>query len=282
MRTVYQQVNSANEVICQSIHNFQGQRGLLSQQILAQIRNLLEGVAVYIHKGNPNANFDWSDINPALQHVASRAKYRVVSRFHSLIQKSASHYTLDGDNSERLMLKYYEYLYRLRSLVQNELGVTTLANLEVFPIDLDPSLREYHQKIADRITSTNAISPNATKERYYIHKTKPFFNNGEVFYEVTFYPAVNKANKSDRIIAFTNIDISDKYAAMLTVQRDSIVVLGCNMPITIIKRWEVSIRPCELNNFAHLLGCHLDVKTNWNEYSYLMQCLTESFDSLYG
>ncbi|MCV2883875.1 ATP-dependent RecD-like DNA helicase [Aestuariibacter sp. AA17] len=280
MRTIYSQVISSNEVISQSINNSQGQRGLLSQIILGQIRNLLEGVAVYIHQNDPNLCFDYHMVNPALQYVGSRAKYRIVSQFHALTQKSTSHYSLDGDNSERLMLKYYEYLYRLRSLVRNELGVTILENLEVFPIDLDPSLREYHQKIADRIRQTNAIGQDATKERYYIHKTKPFFNNGEVFYEVTFYPAQNKVNKFDRIIGFTKIDIADKYAAELTVQRSAIDVLGFNMPILLILRWEVSIRPCELDNYARLLGFNIKTSTTWNEYTYLMQCLTESFDSL--
>ncbi|MEW3697779.1 hypothetical protein QOZ28_32120, partial [Pseudomonas aeruginosa] len=61
-------------------------------------------------------------------------------------------------------------------------------------------------------------------------------------------------SKFDRIIAFTDIDMTDKYAAMLTLRRDSIEVLGQTMPITIISEWEVSIRPCEFDNFARLLG----------------------------
>lgn len=47
-------------------------------------------------------------------------------------------------------------------------------------------------------------------------------------------------SKFDRIIAFTDIDMTDKYAAMLTLQTDSIDVLGQTMPITIIREWEVS------------------------------------------
>lgn len=47
-------------------------------------------------------------VEPALAFVKSRAKFNFLGRFHKLIQKSASHYTLDGDASERLMLKYYE------------------------------------------------------------------------------------------------------------------------------------------------------------------------------
>lgn len=179
------------------------------------------------------------------------------------------------------MLKYYEYLYRIRSLLQDNCGVAVLANLEDFPVDLDPSLREYHEKIAARIEALRSSRlGSSTRDRYYIHKTRPFFVGGRIYYEVTFYRAVNKVSKFDRIIAFTDIDMTDKYAAMLTLQRDSIEVLDQTMPITIIREWESSIRPCEFNNFARLLGRSIDVKSKSEEYRYLMLKLTADSGSL--
>jgi hypothetical protein len=166
-------------------------------------------------------------VEPALAFVKSQAKFNFLGKFHKLIQKSASHYTLDGDASERLMLKYYEYLHRIRSLLQDSCGLSVLANLEDFPVDLDPSLREYHEKIAARIEAVRLTPRDSnSRDRYYIHRTRPFFVGGRIHYEVTFYRAVNKVSKFDRIIAFTSIDMTDKYAAMLTLQQDSIEVLG--------------------------------------------------------
>lgn len=52
------------------------------------------------------------------------------------------------------------------------------------------------------------------------------------------------------------------------------------MPITIIREWEVSIRPCELDNFARLLNIDLKVRTNSAEYRYLMWLLTAGSVSL--
>ena len=112
------------------------------------------------------------------------------------------------------------------------------------------------------------------RDRYYIHKTRPFFVGGRIYYEITFYRAINKVSKFDRLIAFTDIDMTDKYAAMLTLQIDSIDVLGQTMPITIIREWEVSIRPCEFDNFARLLGIATKVRTSSTEYRYLMRWLT--------
>jgi hypothetical protein len=280
MITVSKQIQNADEAICRNIVLLADQRALLSQNILSQLRNLVEGVAVRLHTDSPDAEFNYAAVEPGLAFVKSKAKFNFLGKFHKLIQKSASHYTLDGDASERLMLKYYEYLYRIRSLLKDKCGVGLLANLEAFPVDLDPSLREYHEKIAARIEKNRSAPPDSrTQDRYYIHKTRPFFLGGRIYYEVTFYRAINKVSKFDRIIAFTDIDMTNKYAAMLTLQRDSIEVLGQTMPITIIRDWEVSIRPCELNNFARLLGIALDVRAN-AEYRYLMSSLTAGSESL--
>ena len=281
MTTVGAQIQCADEAICRNIESLTDQRALLSQNVLSQLRNLVEGVAVRLHTGSPNAEFNYAAVEPGLLFVKSRARFNFLGKFHKLIQKSVSHYTLDGDASERLMLKYYEYLHRIRSLLQVNCGVAVLANLEAFPVDLDPSLREYHEKMAARIKAVRSTpSDRSTRDRYYIHKTRPFFLDGGIYYEVTIYRAINKVSKFDRIIAFSDIDMTDKYAAMLTLQRDSIEVLGQTMPITIIREWEVSIRPCEFNNFARLLGMAIAVRTKLEEYRYLMRALTAGSGSL--
>lgn len=281
MTTVNEQIRSADEAICRNIELLPDQRALLSQNILAQLRNLVEGVAVRLHTGSPDAEFNYADIDPWLAFVKSKGKLNFLSKFHKLIQKIASHYTLDGDASERLMLKYYEYLYRIRSLVQDQCNLDILSNLEAFPIDLDPSMREYHEKIAARIDAGRHISREGLpQDRYYIHKIRPFFSEGRIYYEATLYRAINKVNKFDRIIAFTAIDMTSNYAGMLRLQRDSIEVLGQTMPITIVREWEVSIRPCEFNNFARIFDIDLQSRTALPEYQFLMKHLTASWDSL--
>jgi hypothetical protein len=275
--TVGEQIRSADEAICQNIDSLADQRALLSQNVLAQLRNLVEGVSVRLHAGRNDAQFTYTAVGPGLDFVKANAKLNFLGKFHKLIQASASHYTLDGDASERLMLKYYEYLHRVRILLKTSCGIAVLANLEAFPIDLDPSLRDYHEKIAARLelVRPTPLPPGSrVRDRYYIHKTRPFFVGGRIYYEVTFYRAVNKVSKFDRIIAFTDIDMTDEYAATLTLQSDSIEVLGQMMPITIIREWEVSIRPCEFDNFARLLGFTTRIRTNSAEYRYLMRELT--------
>lgn len=274
MVTVAEHIASADNAICANIATLADHRDLLSQNILSQMRNLVEGVAVYVHTDRGDTEYDYrSSITQALEWVSTQGELNFITRFHKLLQPSASHYTFDGDTSERLMLRYYEYLLRLRKLLHDKTGIDILANLESFPLDQDPALTEYYAKIAHAIETSGQPSSNR-RDRYYIHKTRPFITNGRIYYEVTFHPAVNWSNKSQRIIGFTDIDIADNYAATLGFQDANIEVFGKQMPITLIRSWEVSIRPAEIQNFARLVGQHIKGRTDSAEYRFIMRELT--------
>src|SRR5207342_1372040 len=103
MASVAEQIQSANAAICQNIDALGDQRPLLSQNVLAQLRNLVEGVLVRLHLGTGGASFSYDAVKPALAYVRSQGKLNFLGRFHNLLQISSSHYTLDGDASERLM-----------------------------------------------------------------------------------------------------------------------------------------------------------------------------------
>ena len=281
MISVRSQVENSSNAIAQNIASLSDNRELLSQNLLSQLRNLVEGVAVLFHKNSLDVEFKYDEIEPGLTYIRRNGRLNFIGRFHKLIQKIASHYTLDGDASERLMLKYYEYLFRMRAIVFQQYSFYIVPNLELFPIDLDPSLREYHEKIAARIETMRSFSQvGDKKDRYYIKKIRPFFVYGRIYYEVTFCRAVNKVSKFDRIIAFTDLELSDKYAVNLTLRLDQIYVLGQIMPITLILTWDISIRSCELKNFSRILGLSVTGTTVSDEYRYLMSFLTHGYRNL--
>lgn len=282
MATIDTQIRSAAANISNNIDTLAHDRPLLAQNLLSQLRNLVEAVTVRLHLGEGDAEFVYEAVAPATAWIGSQSKQiSFLGRFHKLLQMSASHYTLDGDASERLMLKYYEYLHRIRGLLQTRCGFDVLDNLERFPVDLDQSLREYHEKIAERIDA-NRQQPGSqgATNRYYLRSVRPFFTGGRILYEVIFSEPVDNTSKFDRIIAFTDIDMTDKYAANLTLVGDSINVLDQTMPITIIRDWEVSIRPCEFDNYAKIFGQSINVSTGSPEYRQLMRFLTDSAANL--
>ncbi len=282
MSTAGQQITSAAHAISDNITVLGERRDLLSQNLLAQLRNLVEGLAVRVHTGRDDAPFGYQAIKDALAHVRANGALGVLSRFHQMVQASASHYTVDGDNSERLMLKYYEHLLRVRDLLQANGYPGLLANLEDFPTDLDPQLREYHERIAERITAQRASAtlPARRTGRFYIERSIPFFVHGKILYEVTLAPATNRVTKFDRAVAFTDLDVDDHHAAMLEVSEDRIRILGQRLPISIILAGHVSIRPCEFENFAKLLGLDVEVRSNQREYRNVNNWLTTNRASL--
>ena len=168
------------------------------------------------------------------------------------------------------MLKYYEYLLKIKSHLKKEYDFEVLENIDQFPINTDPAFAHYYEQIAVKINETK---PTREKSSYnggfYIQKIKPFFVNKEVYYEVTFTVANGYASKFDRLIAFTKLDISANYAVKLNISVDTIEVFGSQMSIRIIDDWEVSVRPCELEHFASIFG----INRKWSrtaEYTNLM------------
>ena len=283
MLKIDQAILDTNGVICRNISKFDAsERGLLSQNILSQLRNFVEYIAQKVHSNgrdiDPN---NYEHKKDAWEHVKTRGNLRFLSKFHSLLQKSVSHYTFDESGSERLMLKYYEHLIKIKIFLHDTYALEVLENIDDFPLNLDTNLMEYYEKIADRIKVPSRYAKrNSYNDRSYIQKIKPFFVDHRVYYEVTYTIANDKASKFDRVIAFTSIELSDNYAVKLSVHNDYIKVMEKVMPIQIIDDWEVSIRPCEINKFADIFGQHTSIGTGNKEFRALMELMTETKMSL--
>ena len=282
MNKIDSQILTIDENIRQNIEKFSPiERGLLSQNILSQLRNFVEHISLKAYCQGGDIEDTYENIVSAIEYVKTRGDLRFLSKFHYFIQKIASHYTLEQDASERLMLKYYEYLLRVKSYAKKAHNLDVLKNIDQFPLDTDSTLREYREKIAEKINQPESVREKGDyRDRYYIQKIKPFFVKHEIYYEVTFTIANDRASKFDRIIAFTKFDISENYSVRLSVSSDTIEVLSKQMPIQIIDGWEVSIRPCELNNFADIFGPHSKISGGNLEYRKLMGFLAESVFSL--
>ena len=121
-----------NAVICENISRLgEIDRGLLSQNILSQVRNFVEYVAIKIFANGNDVNPNDYNLNvAALKDMQCRGNLRFLYRFHEMLQKSVSHYTVDKDGSERLMLKYYDYLHEIKDIYRFYFNTVILRNLE--------------------------------------------------------------------------------------------------------------------------------------------------------
>lgn len=253
MSTIDDRILNIDRVICRHIGSADfSPRGAVSQDVLAQLRNFLEHIMLKFYANGGDIDNTYENICKAIEFVQTRGDLKLLYKFHDYLQIVASHYTLDEENSERLMLKYYKYLLETRILLREKCGLEVLSNLEKFPLNVDKNLQEYYERISNKVDRYDTRLAGSG-EKYYIQKIKPFFVGGKIYYEVTFTPANDYSSKSNRVIAFTRINVTDNYAAKFHFVNDSIEMLGKTMPIIIIVGWEVAIRDCEYQNFISVV-----------------------------
>lgn len=251
-----EQILKIDKVICRHISNMSNlPRGQISQDILSQLRHFVEHIMLKVYANGEDIEDSHENIQKAVKYVKNEGTLRHLSRFHHFLQVSVSHRTLEEENSERLMLKYYEYLLRIRIFLHKKYSLDVLSNLEQFPLETDDNFKEYYEKIAQKVDQYKTPIRNGFRfDRFYIQKIKPFFIDNKIYYEVAFIPANDKASKTDCIIAFTNIEITDFYAVKFAIADNYISLFGKQMPIRVIVDWEASIRPCEFKNFTKLFN----------------------------
>lgn len=251
-------------------------RGETAQRVLNVVRNLNDHVADKL----------WRDLNPtqpmSINKVASKmnGKYRFIAHFDKFLRASVSHFTPSEDGSERLLLKYYKYLLQIKKTIYDCYGMVILKNIACFVDDTDEQTKEYYRKVAESI---NGIPSNISKtafDNFYVDKIKPFYVDNDIYYEVTIEPATNKSNKFQRITAFTHYDIFSNYSVALSFVDRKIDVFNTAYPIRVIVDWRVSIRPCEIDNFADLIGLSSKVNRANADYKALMEIITRTHYSL--
>ncbi len=108
-----------DKAICDSIDTLDAsKRGFLSQLILAQLRNFVEHIMLKVYAVTKlkvqDISNSWKNIGDAVEFVKMRGDLKFLRQFHDFLQISASHYTLEQESSERLMLKYFEYLLKAK------------------------------------------------------------------------------------------------------------------------------------------------------------------------
>lgn len=277
MKNVDCEISILNESINKDIINNQiiKDNGHLSQSIIGKLRNFVEVVVVKFdsrYKEYSNNNF-----KTVKNHVFSNSKYKFLKTFHKCLQEVSSHYTQSEEDCERLILKYYDYLIKIKLLFKEKYNISILENIDKLQKNNNNICEEYYKKIVLEIDKL----PNKRKklnydERYYIKKIKPFFINNKEYYEITFVIANDNLSKFNRVIAFTKLNILSNYSVKLSISSSEIYSFEKKMPILIIDDWEISIRKCELDNFAKIFGINDKIDSTSKEYNRLMLILKET------
>lgn len=183
--------------------------------------------------------------------------------------------------AERLMLKYYNYLWEIRRFMRRNYKKSILENLEKFPLDLDTVDSEYYEKVAKQIENIDLTPRNVRVSRYYVQKIIPFFVNGERYYEVTLQLAGVYSTKYNRVTVYSKMTITTYYSIQIAYTESEIELWGIKNRIKVLNDWKVAIDPTCLNKLSKMLMKRTRINRNYGEYVNLMKFLTETGMNLF-
>lgn len=279
-----EEIKNIDKVIYENIENCKDlDRGFLSQNVLSQLRNFIEHTALklYCQYQGQELEITYPNIDKAVKFIKSRSKLKFLNDFHRFVQTSRSHYTPTNENAERLMLKYYEYLIKLKKFYKEIYKVDILKNINKFPLNTDKSYYEYYGAIAQKIdTVTTKTEGKFMDGRYYIQKIKPFFINNNIYYEITVSKAIDGNSKYDRITLYSKYDIGSNYAMKISTVKSKVKIFGGDLEIGIINTWEIAIRVCEIKNLYKIFGQKIEFSSSLKEYKDMMKYLNKTGFSL--
>ena len=222
------------------------------------------------------------------QPIGLRAAWEIASldintKFLSTFLQGLSYIGLrvpeDGQH-ERLMLKYYDFLWKIRKYLYDFHHFDVLQNLEKFPREINEEDEEYNKLVAASIKTVTTSHNPWRKSRYYIQKKNTFYVGSERYFEITLQLAGKFATKFNRITVYSKIDISSNYSIQVGFEEVDLTLWDSPSKIKVVTNWRVSIEPSALNKLAQIIGHNTKISARFNEYEALMRFLTQTGISL--
>ena len=246
-----------------------------SQGIIPILRHFVESVMCYVaidsnkvifpdvstHKAINNASLDF--------FVKNRHKDSFLYFFYDLhqnIEKSSSHETIFfGDYAERLVIKYFDGLIKIKDYFKTR-GIEILKNLSYYPLKMDKSLLSYYKVVIEALRHIQKTKPIGESDTFYILNKCIKSIDNDYFYEYTLSIADDNKSKSDKIIAFSKIDIFDNYAVKLSIYKYKVRIFNIETTLDVILKYDVSIRACEFEKIARILGFNFSYDKGQEDY----------------
>lgn len=224
--------------------------------------------AINIGFGNPNLRLAWE--NAVLNR---KTKYLCV--FLKGLKYIGGRIPEYGQ-SERLMLKYYNFLWQIREFLKINFQMDVLNNLEKFPLNVDKIDGEYYDILATAIESAEILPKAVRTSRFYVQKKTPFFVGKKRYYEITLQLSGSYATKYNRITVYSKENIDTGYSVQIAYTEIAINLWGISSNIKFVTNWKVSVEPVCLNKLGKIVRIPIKLSSNYGEYQALMTFLTET------
>ncbi len=255
-----------------TIEIFGATRDEVSQDILPRLYDLCRAALL---QNSYNLGCTKPNLQLAYEQAQLNLRTKYLANFLRGLKYIDCRIPEDGQ-SERLMLKYYNFMWQIREFFNNIYKISILQNLEKFPLNTDQLDNEYYNIVAKAIESTDLSPHSVENTRFYVQKKTPFYVGTERYYEITLQLANKYATKFNRITVYSKQNISTGYSINIGYIDTPIDLWGIASNIKIITNWRVSIAPTCLNKFGRILNISLKISKNYGEYSELMDFLTNT------
>ena len=221
------------------IEIFNSTRDNVSKRILNRLNDLCLATLLL---NTMSSGFEHANLQLAWERSLLSIDTKYLGTFLRGLRYIGHRVPADGQ-SERLMLKYYDFLWQIRKYLKKNYNYSILQNLEKFPLDLDEVDTQYYELVATAISEIR-LNPNPlTTSKYYVQKSTPFFVGSERYYEITLQLAGIYATKYNRITAYTRENISTGYPVRIGYTEATIDLWGVPSRIKVVTDWSVAIEP---------------------------------------
>lgn len=268
-------IKVCSEEISESIDDLSilnNNRDNISQQILKRLDNLCVSALLL---NAINGGYSCPSVGLAWEYSLLKIETKYLGDFYRGLRYIGRRIPGEGQ-SERLMLKYYGFMWQIRKSLSFNHGITVLQNLEKFLeyTKTDEQDRQYYSLIADAFDLVNRELKIRSNTRFYVQKKLPFYIGTERYFEVTLQQAGAYASKYNRITAYTKLNISTSYSVQVEYVPVSIHLWGIDTEIKVITGWQVSVDPSCLNKLGKILNKPIKLSARFGEYDALMHFLT--------
>src|SRR5574344_2114723 len=118
MPTIDDSIKKIDNVICRHLDEIENSsRGAISQDILEQLTKFINHVMLKFYANGKEIDINDENLTAAIEYSQVHSDLFTLYKFRNYLQVVTTQYTLDEDGSERLMLKYYEYLRETKNLL---------------------------------------------------------------------------------------------------------------------------------------------------------------------
>ena len=247
----------------------------LTESLLEGIRNFVSSVECFVAKVHENKSYEarYLEIDRANGYCKSNSSLNFLSKFYDNLNASVGHQDFIGEYAERLGLKYASKLFEVKDFLHSQYHIEVLANLSLFPFDLDDSFQKYYKEIIKILSKKEMLENSGEKGTYYIQKKKLIYIDNVLFYEYVLTDAIDNNSKFDRFIAFSLLDIPDNYAIQANYLLKQITFFDQMISYVVITGFRIAIRPCEIEKLSFIVGVSTSYSSKSSDYYRLMDYL---------